>query len=211
MNILSVNFQELYARHLCRHSQFGINVAHLASVIVTYVGLFALVYWLGAPWWLVLGLLLPYLAVLAFNLPPRLLAVTLLFYALFVPLVFLLPSVPIWLALVLSVVLVVLGHKSQAWSHRVWTDATDMTEFDKKYRKGPALFFLLSVYELPILLHYLVFCGPDKRSEAFPVPSTAPDQTHLPNAESEKVVSPDQGESGVCTAGVDNAPATAND
>ena len=40
MNVLSADFQELYERHLCRHSQFGINVAHLACVVGTYLAYF---------------------------------------------------------------------------------------------------------------------------------------------------------------------------
>jgi hypothetical protein len=38
-----------------------------------------------------------------------------------------------------------------------------MTAFNAKYRKGPALFVLLSLYELPILLNYLVFGRRDWR------------------------------------------------
>ena len=161
MNILKVDFLELYERHLCRHSQLGINIAHLGSVAITYFGAFLLVAqviaWVGGPWWLLPAALVPYLVVLALNLPPRLLAAMLVFYALFLPLVVLLPPFPAWLVLPVSVALIALGHKSQAWSHRVWTDEIDMTEFNKKYRKGRKLFLLLSVYELPILLNYLVF------------------------------------------------------
>jgi hypothetical protein len=163
MNIFNVDFQELYERHLCRHSQLGINVAHLGSVVTTYFGAFGLVAqliaWLGGPWWLLPAGLVPYLVVLALNLPPRLLAVTVLFYALFLPLILLIPPLPWWLVVPVSVALIALGHKSQQWSHQVWTDALDMTEFDKKYKKGPKLFLLLSVYELPILLNYLALAG----------------------------------------------------
>ena len=37
----SVDFAELYARHLCRHSQFGINVIHLAALFGVWFGVFA--------------------------------------------------------------------------------------------------------------------------------------------------------------------------
>ena len=182
MNILTADFQELYRRHLCRHSQPGINVAHLGSVALTYFGALLLVRhllaWLDAPWWLLPTALVPYFAVLARNLPPRLLAATVFSYALILLAVFLVPPLPAWLVLVLSAVLIVLGHKSQAWSHRVWTYETDMTEFNAKYKKGLRLFLLLSVYELPILLNYLVFAGRNAASAAPPVLPKAPDHVH---------------------------------
>jgi len=34
----------------------------------------------------------------------------------------------------------------------------DMSEFEDTYRKGPKLFVILLMYELPILLNYLL-CG----------------------------------------------------
>ena len=44
MNLFKVNFLELYERHLCRHSQYGINVIHLISVIGSYLALFAIAF-----------------------------------------------------------------------------------------------------------------------------------------------------------------------
>ena len=41
MNILRINFDELYRRHLCRHSEFGINVLHIVSVWGVYLSLLA--------------------------------------------------------------------------------------------------------------------------------------------------------------------------
>jgi hypothetical protein len=159
MNLLHVNFQELYERHLCRHSQYGINVIHLATVIGTYLALFGIAAWLFESWWVVPAIALPYLAVLAFNIPFRVLAVTLvflgLFFALFFMLFFPLPSSP--LLPVAGVILIILCHQIQNWSHKIYTLERDMTEFNKKYKKGPVLFVLLLVYELPILLNYLVF------------------------------------------------------
>ena len=32
LSLLHVDFDDLYARHLGRHSQFGINVGHLAAL-----------------------------------------------------------------------------------------------------------------------------------------------------------------------------------
>ena len=153
MNILRVNFQELYSRHLCRHSQYGINLIHLATVVGTYLALFGIVYGLFGSWWVLLAIPIPYFVALAFNIPIRVLAVSiaciLLLYALF----FSVPPLPIWL----YALLILVFYKLQAWSHKVYTVEQDMTEFNKKYRKGPALFVLLSVYELPLLLNYLVF------------------------------------------------------
>ena len=49
------------------------------------------------------------------------------------------------------------SHKPQAWSHKVWAVERDMTEFNKRYPKGPVLFVVLLVYEVPLLLNYLAF------------------------------------------------------
>jgi hypothetical protein len=153
LSLLRVNFQELYERHLCRHSQYGLNVAHLATVVGCYLGLFAMGQWLGAPPWLLAVIPLPYFAVLAFNIPVRVLAASMVFVAAFFALFFALPPLPLWLALLL----VPLCHLLQNWSHKVWTREKDMTEYRRKYNKGLALFVLLSFYELPLLLNYLVF------------------------------------------------------
>jgi hypothetical protein len=153
MNLLRVNFQELYERHLCRHSQFGINVIHLATVICTYLAMFAILAWIVDSWWLLLALPIVYLATIAANLPLRVLIVTALFLALFLALFAVVPRGPVWVYPIAIVAL----YKIQAWSHRIYTVATDMTEFNKKYPKGPKLFVLLSLYELPPLLYYLVF------------------------------------------------------
>jgi hypothetical protein len=160
MNILRADFRELYQRHLCRHSQFGINVAHLASVLGTYAALYALIYALGVSEWMLLAMIGLYLALLAFNLPLR----VFLLNALIVVLLFLaclaLPSLPWWC----YPLLIIFFYKLQAWSHRIYTRETDMTEFNKKYHKGLTLFALLSLYELPILLNYLFFGRKDWRA-----------------------------------------------
>jgi len=153
LNILKVDFQDLYQRHLCRHSQLGINIGHLVLVLAIYAALGGFVYALGAPDWILLVVIVPYLAILAFNIPLR----VFLLNALFVGMLFLaclaLPRWPLW-----SYPLAILVfYKLQAWSHKIYTHETDMTEFDKRYPKGIARFVLLSVYELPILVHYLFF------------------------------------------------------
>jgi hypothetical protein len=153
MHPLSVDFQELYRRHLCRHSQYGNNVVHLVSLVGTYWALYGLVYFL-VPWpWAILSLAVPYVLVLAWTVPWRVFAVVVLFLALFFTAFFAAPPLPWWC----YVAAVPVFYKIQQWSHLLFTRASDMTEFNKKYQKGLGLFLLLSVYELPIQLNYLVF------------------------------------------------------
>lgn len=153
MNPLRVDFQELYRRHLCRHSQFGINVLHLVSVVGIYIALFAIVFALPKPEWIVGFVLAAYFIVLAINIPVRLLLANALFVATLFAVYRALPHVSVWIYLVLIVV----WHRFQVWNHKIYDKHYDMSEFQEKYRKGPMLFALLSVYELPILLNYLVF------------------------------------------------------
>ncbi len=165
MNPLSADFKELYQRHLCRHSQFGINVEHLFCVIGTYLALYGLLCWaafalLPAEYalWAPAAFALPYLGVLAPNLPRRVFVVALVFMALFFAVFFALvwaglPTWPVWI----YPLAVLVFYKLQAWSHKVYSKESDMTYFNKKYPRGAALFVLLSVYELPILLNYLFF------------------------------------------------------
>ena len=71
MNVFRVNFQELYRRHLCRHSQFGLNVWHLIAVVGIYFSLYGVAFALpGAPW-IVGSVLAFYFLILAFNVPVR--------------------------------------------------------------------------------------------------------------------------------------------
>ncbi len=44
LSLLHVDFDDLYARHLGRHSQFGINVGHLASLYGLWFGVYAALY-----------------------------------------------------------------------------------------------------------------------------------------------------------------------
>jgi hypothetical protein len=161
MNLFKVNFQELYERHLCRHSQYGINVIHIVAVLGIYLALAGIIRCLGGSDWLLLGIISAHLVILALNVPVRVLLGNALFMALFFAMVLPLPkpqtwlqSLP-WLALYLGAI--PLLYRLQAWSHKVYNVERDMTEFNKKYKKGYLLFVLLSIYELPILLNYLVF------------------------------------------------------
>ena|SRR6516162_898549 len=160
MSLLHVDFRELYARHLCRHSQFGINVAHLAALWATWWAAYAALYWLAVAWlnqaeWLPPLLAALYLGVLVPNIPVRVLIVTALFLVLFVLTVLWIPLLPVslfWLYLLL----IPFCYKLQSWSHSIWTVERDMTEFNKKYTKGPVLFVVLLFYEIPLVLNYLV-------------------------------------------------------
>jgi hypothetical protein len=161
MNMLHVNFQELYERHLCRHSQWGLNVQHLVSVAGIYLSLLGIIYSL-LPWeWLLVGLALPYLAILVLNVPARVFAVTVVVVALLYAALFSMPELPWWI----FAIAIVVFHRLQVWSHRIFSAEKDMTEFDQKYKKGFALFVVLSFYELPLLLNYLAFEALGKRED----------------------------------------------
>jgi hypothetical protein len=153
MNLLSANFGELYERHLCRHSQYGINVVHLLSVIGVYLGLFALIFSLVQSEWVLLAIAVPYLLILIFNVPFHVFVVNVVFIGLIVLASSAMPELFVGWYLVGMLI----AYKLQVWSHRFYTKERDMTEFNAKYRKGFSLFVLLSVYELPILLNYLFF------------------------------------------------------
>ena len=163
MSLLRVDFQELYARHLCRHSQFGINVAHLLALVGTWFGAYGVVYWqVRTIWpsaghaaeWVAAALAGAYLAALAVTgTPARVLAVTAAFLPLFLAALFWLPELPAWVYLVM----IPLFYELQALSHKVFTAETDMTEFNKKYPKGSVLFVVLLINEVPLVLNYLLF------------------------------------------------------
>lgn len=157
MNPLQVDFGELYRRHLCRHSQFGINVLHLAAVAAIYLALLGITSALPAAPWIITSLLAIYFLTLSCNIPPRLLAVNLLTIAALVLVFLALPRFSMWVYLAS----IVIAHRFQVWNHRIYDRSADMSAFAEKYRKGPQLAFLLALYELPILLNYLVF---DRRS-----------------------------------------------
>jgi hypothetical protein len=121
-----------------------------------YLALYGIVYdFVPSAWgaWIVIGIAIPYLVLLAMNVPVRVLVVNLIFLALFFAAFFAIPKLEWWWYLLAVVVF----HKLQSWSHKVFTKEKPMTEFDKAYKKGFALFILLSIYELPILLRYLFF------------------------------------------------------
>src|SRR5262245_29414630 len=97
MNPFHADFRELYARHLCRHSQFGINVLHLIAVAVIYVALLGMVAALPGAIWIVAVAVSIYAALLARNIPPGLLMVNLLMIAVFVAVFLWLPRMSVWI------------------------------------------------------------------------------------------------------------------
>ena len=152
-SLINVEFPELYARHLCRHSQFGINVAHLAALWGTWYAVYALLQGLFHVEWLPIALAAAYLAVVALNAPLRVCIATALFLAVFVATVLWLPELPFWVYLLM----IPLFYELQSWSHKVFTVETDMTEFNARYPKGPVLFVILLIYEVPLVLNFLLF------------------------------------------------------
>jgi hypothetical protein len=153
LSLWRVDFPDLYARHLCRHSQFGINVAHLAALFGIWYAVYGVVYWLVRTEWVLVALAAIYLAALVPNVPARVLAATGLFTALLLAAVLGLPQPPVWVYLVLIPVC----YKLQAWSHKLFNVERDMTEFNRKYPKGLVLFVVLLVLEVPLVLNYLIF------------------------------------------------------
>ena len=102
------------------------------------------------------GLIIPlalYTLALAFNIPWRLLLANTATIAIFLAMFLVAPPASIWV----YILLIIACHYLQQWSHRIYRKESSMAEFAAKYKKGARLFVLLSIYELPILLNYLVF------------------------------------------------------
>lgn len=153
MSLWRIDFADLYGRHRCRHSQFGINVVHLAALFGLWYGVYGLVYALVHVEWLPVVLAVGYLTLIALNAPVRVIVATAVFLAIFLVALFELPELLIWVYLVMIPVF----YEAQSLSHKVWTVAADMTEYNKKYPKGGALFVVLLVEEVPLVLNYLIF------------------------------------------------------
>src|SRR5262245_44261547 len=101
MSPFRVDFPGLYGRHLCRHSQFGINVIHLAALFGVWFGVYGIVYALARAEWLPVALAVGYLALVALNAPFRVCVATAAFLALFLLALFWLPELPFWAYLVM--------------------------------------------------------------------------------------------------------------
>jgi hypothetical protein len=160
VNLVRVEFDELYARHLCRHSQLGVNGLHLVALFFVWFGVYGVIYWLFRSPWAPIGMATAYLLAVAPSLPVRVILATAVFLALFVLLLLELPLLPVWC----YVALIPLFYYLQNWSHRFFHVEHDMTLFKQKYAKGPVLFVILLFYEVPLLLNYLVFGLADWRN-----------------------------------------------
>ncbi|MEZ6033862.1 MAG: hypothetical protein R3C17_12275 [Planctomycetaceae bacterium] len=162
ISIFRINFDEIYRRHLCRHSQFGLNVQHLIAVYGIYYSVYSLVAILirhlvpqldiAAQAVTLAVLSIPYIGVLAANIPVTLISVTIASIALLIAGSVQHTTIPFWV----HIVLIVMWHRVQLWGHKRYTLHRDMAEFESRYRKGGHLFLLLAIYELPILLHYFL-------------------------------------------------------
>jgi hypothetical protein len=163
VNILRINFDELYQRHLCRHGQFGINVWHIIAVYGVYYSLCSLAAIVvrgllpqitpASQCCVLILLCVPYLCVLLRNIPIPVFLLTLVSTIFLIAAAVATQGIPFWLHLIL----IPAWHRVQLLSHRHYTLHHDMSAFDQTYRKGRTLFVLLAVYELPILLQYLAF------------------------------------------------------
>jgi hypothetical protein len=168
LSLLHIDFRDLYARHLGRHSQFGINVGHLLSLYGLWFGVYAALYqvvlMLGVPsgWLIIVALAATYLAMVAINAPFLVDLATAAFLAVFVSSVLALPSLPVW-TIPAFLIMAPVFYKVQSWNHKIWTTAADMTEFNKRFPPGRSLNSILLLYEVPICLYYLVFRRPDWR------------------------------------------------
>jgi len=168
LSLLHVDFDALYTRHLGRHSQVGINIAHLIALYALWFCVYAAVaqgarlLGLPASWPVVVVMAVAYLATVSINAPPHVTLVTAVFLALFVASVLALPALPVW-SIAGFLALVPVFYKLQSWSHRVWTAAADMSEFNKQFPPGRDLNIILLIYEVPICLNYLVFRRQDWR------------------------------------------------
>src|ERR1700684_3412054 len=96
MSLLRVDFADLYARHLCRHSQYGINLIHLAALFGIWLGVYSIAYQLTGAWWVPVILAAAYWALVAVNAPARVSMALAVFLTLFLGAVFCLPEAPLW-------------------------------------------------------------------------------------------------------------------
>ena len=158
MNPLHANFDELYRRHLCRHSEFGINILHVLSVGGIYFAIFAILFTIPvAGPWLVGAIVVPYWLTIVRNIPLKIFLVDVLAMSVMVAGAWATAQALPWWMFWIHVLAIKFWHWFQNWNHKVYTVERDMSEFAEKYKKGFALFCLLSIYELPILINYLVF------------------------------------------------------
>ncbi|MDG3004700.1 hypothetical protein [Paludisphaera mucosa] len=168
LSLTHIDFAGLYTRHLGRHSQFGINVVHLIALFGIWFCIYSAVTQ-GArlaglqAWWApAAGLALAYLAAVASNASFRAAVATAAFLALFLACVLAVPALPAW-SIPAFLAVIPAFYKLQSWSHRVWVEAADMTEFNRRFPPGRELNLILLLFEVPICLEYLCFRRKDWR------------------------------------------------
>jgi hypothetical protein len=165
--LLHVDFHDLYSRHLGRHSQFGLNVNHLLALYLIWFGVYEAVaqsfrHAGVPPLPVVAGMAAAYFLIVSLKLPLRTTIALAVFLIGFVASVLAVPILPIWTAPAF-LVLVPLGYRFQAWGHRVWTIAADMSDFNRRFPPGRALNLILATFEVPTCLYYLLFRRQDWR------------------------------------------------
>src|SRR5262249_3394404 len=84
LTLSRIDFPAVSVRHLCRHSQVGINVAHLAALFGVWFGVYRLIHALVRVDWLPVALAVAYLALVAVHARVRVTLATAAFLALFV-------------------------------------------------------------------------------------------------------------------------------
>ncbi|MEO0537849.1 MAG: hypothetical protein AAF215_28810 [Cyanobacteria bacterium P01_A01_bin.123] len=156
MNLFKIEFEELYQRHLCRHSQFGVNVIHCMTLFGIWYAFAGILYWLlPISWLFILGSAC--FILVAFNLPPQLSLATFLLAMGLCGVIYYAPLPWEWG----YVILVLLFNQLQTESHRIYSHERDVAEFRRKYPPGALLYSILMLYELPLVLNYLFFCRQD--------------------------------------------------
>ena len=153
INLLSIEFEELYQRHLCRHSQIGINVIHLITLLGIWYSAYGIIYWMIPSPWIMVALGIFFFILVVSSLPILVLTATMLFFIGVCLLVYYASLPWIWSYLVILFT----SHKIQQWSHKIYKLENDMTKFNQKYPPSNLLFFVLLLYEVPIVLNYLIF------------------------------------------------------
>lgn len=152
MNLFKVEFEELYQRHLCRHSQFGVNVIHCVTLCGIWYAFGGILDWLmPLPCLIILGV--GSFILMLFNLPLRLFLITALWGIGLCSIIHYAPLPWGWGYLIL----VPLFHKLQTGRHQIYSIENDVEVFRRKYPPGALLYSVLMLYELPIVLNYLVF------------------------------------------------------
>src|SRR5262249_13833927 len=106
MSLTRVEFDELYARHLCRHSQLGIKVVHLAALFGVWDAVYAFLFALTGAVWLPISLAAAYFVAVAVNVPVRVAVATAVFLTAFVAAVVYLPVLPLELLWIYPVLVV---------------------------------------------------------------------------------------------------------